>query len=36
MPLKELIADAPQPRENGLYDENEDGKHEFKEFTVSV
>lgn len=30
------MADAPQPKENGLYDKDEDGKHEFKEFTVST
>jgi phosphatidylserine decarboxylase len=34
LPLEQLIADAPQPGANGLYDKDEDGKHEFKEFTV--
>lgn len=35
LPLSELIADAPKPGEKGLYQKNEDGKHDFKEFCVS-
>lgn len=35
LPLNELLADAPQPKEDGLYSKDEDGKHEFREFTVS-
>lgn len=37
LPLSELVADAPKPDpETGLYDENEDGKHESKEFTIPI
>lgn len=37
LPLSELVADAPKPGpETGLYAEGEDGKHEMKQFTVSL
>lgn len=37
IPLAELIADAPKPDEKtGLYGAKEDGKHEMKEFRVSL
>lgn len=37
LPLAELIADAPRPDpETGLYGENEDGKHESREFTLPI
>lgn len=37
IPLSELIADAPRPGEKtGLYGAKEDGKHEMKEFKVSL
>ncbi len=36
IPMTELVADAPSADlETGLYDANEDGKHDMKEFTVS-
>ncbi|KAL7419358.1 phosphatidylserine decarboxylase [Cryptotrichosporon argae] len=36
LPVAELMADAPKPAENGLYGENEDGKHESKEVTLPI
>lgn len=37
IPLSELIEDAPRPDEKtGLYGAKEDGKHEMKEFKVSI
>ncbi|OWZ75979.1 phosphatidylserine decarboxylase [Cryptococcus neoformans Bt85] len=37
LPLSELIADAPKPDpQTGLYDKEVDGKHEMKEFTLSI
>lgn len=34
--LDELLADAPKPDDRGLYGAGEDGKHEMKEFVVSL
>ena len=37
IPLADLISDAPKPDEKtGLYGPKEDGKHEMKEFRVSL
>lgn len=37
LPLSQLVADAPGPdSETGLYGEEEDGKHDMKEFTVRM
>jgi phosphatidylserine decarboxylase len=37
IPLQELISDAPRPdATTGLYGAREDGKHDMKEFAVSV
>lgn len=37
LPLTQLMDDAPQPhKETGLYDPEEDGKHESKTFSVSL
>lgn len=37
IPLSELVDDAPRPDEKtGLYGAKEDGKHEMKEFKVSL
>jgi phosphatidylserine decarboxylase len=37
IPLSELVAEAPKPDpETGLYDANEDGKHEMKDYKVSI
>ena len=35
LPLSELLADAPRPSsDTGLHGNEEDGKHDMKEFTV--
>lgn len=36
LPLSELMADAPKPGANGLYEEGVDGKHDSREFRVSL
>ncbi|EIW71117.1 hypothetical protein TREMEDRAFT_67577 [Tremella mesenterica DSM 1558] len=37
LPLNELMGDCPKPNpKTGLYGKNEDGKHEMKEFTLSL
>ena len=37
LPLSQLMDDAPHPdAETGLYDPEEDGKHETKTFAVSL
>ncbi|ORY24008.1 phosphatidylserine decarboxylase-domain-containing protein [Naematelia encephala] len=37
LPLSELLADAPKPNpETGLYGKEEDGKHEMREFVLSI